>query len=346
MFVDHIKIKVRAGNGGNGSAHFHREKFQPKGGPDGGDGGKGGDVVLAVDPHTDNLKTFFYNPKLLAKHGDNGREQRKTGRSGAPAVGKVPAGTIVYREAGDGEDPDKVTDEGMALVQVADLLEDGQRVVIAKGGAGGRGNDRLKSPVNRTPVGAEPGEPGEEGEFYLELRRIADAGMVGFPNAGKSTLVSALSAARPKIGAYPFTTLRPMVGVVEFPGFARCTVADIPGLIEGAHANVGLGHDFLRHIMRCRLLLFVVDTAGSEGRHPVSDLEILRTEIGLYDESLAKQPWLIIANKIDLPEAEENLAAIKNRFPKVEVIAISAMEGDGIEALKGRLAELVGHRPK
>jgi GTPase len=383
MFVDHIKIQAKAGDGGNGSPHFRRKKFLPRGGPDGGDGGNGGDVVLVVDHHTDNLKTFFFNSRVKAPDGKAGGENQKTGKSGKHLVLKVPQGTIVYREIPkESEEFDEETEPGRAevfepedpadihttagesdmqldmetrtlrmsretgleLEVVADLTVIGQRFVLCKGGKGGRGNYRFKTSVNKAPE-AEPGEPAEEGEYYLELRQIADVGMVGFPNAGKSTLVGQLSEAKPKVAAYPFTTLKPKVGVIEFPGFKRATVADIPGLIEGAHRNVGLGHDFLRHIMRCRLLLFVVDMAGSETRDPIEDVETLRKELSMYDESLAKQAWLVVANKMDLPESEELLERFRQRFPKVEIIPISAMLGQGIDALKARLCELVSHRP-
>ena len=383
MFVDHIKIQAKAGDGGNGSPHFRRKKFLPRGGPDGGDGGNGGDVVLVVDHHTDNLKTFFFNSRVKAPDGKAGGENQKTGKSGKHLVFKVPQGTIVYREIPkeseefdeetepdraevfEPEDPADIhttagesdmqldmetrtlrmsRETGLELEVVADLTVIGQRFVLCKGGKGGRGNYRFKTSVNKAPE-AEPGEPAEEGEYYLELRQIADVGMVGFPNAGKSTLVGQLSEAKPKVAAYPFTTLKPKVGVIEFPGFKRATVADITGLIEGAHRNVGLGHDFLRHIMRCRLLLFVVDMAGSETRDPIEDVETLRKELSMYDESLAKQAWLVVANKMDLPESEELLERFRQRFPKVEIIPISAMLGQGIDALKARLCELVSHRP-
>ena len=355
MFVYHIKIQAKAGDGGNGSPHFRRKKFLPRGGPDGGDGGNGGDVVLVVDHHTDNLKTFFFNSRVKAPDGKAGGENQKTGKSGKHLVLKVPQGTIVYREIQkeseefdeetepdraevfEPEDPADIhttagesdmqldmetrtlrmsRETGLELEVVADLTVIGQRFVLCKGGKGGRGNYRFKTSVNKAPE-AEPGEPAEEGEYYLELRQIADVGMVGFPNAGKSTLVGQLSEAKPKVAAYPFTTLKPKVGVIEFPGFKRATVADIPGLIEGAHRNVGLGHDFLRHIMRCRLLLFVVDMAGSETRDPIEDVETLRKELSMYDESLAKQAWLVVANKMDLPESEELLERFRQRFPKV-----------------------------
>ena len=343
LFVDHIRIFARAGKGGDGSGHFHREKFNSKGGPDGGDGGRGGDVIFSVEENTDNLTAFLFKAKLLAEHGANGMGQLKTGKSGKPHIAKVPPGTRIYRAD---ESIDKLAHPDRELELVADLTTAGEKFTLCRGGKGGRGNNHFKSATNQVPEEHEPGEPGEEGYFYLELRKIADAGLVGFPNAGKSTLLSKLSAAKPKVANYPFTTLQPMVGVLEFPGFSRATVADIPGLIEGAHANVGLGHDFLRHIMRCRILLFVVDTAGSEAREPIEDLQKLRKEIKLYDEELARRPWIIIANKLDLEQAEEKLEHLRGRFPKQEIIAISASEGTGIEGLKARLAELIGRRPE
>jgi len=342
LFVDHIRIFARAGKGGDGSGHFHREKFNSRGGPDGGDGGRGGDVIFSVEENTDNLTPFLYKARLLAEHGANGASQLKTGKSGKHFVARVPPGTLIYRAD---EEVHKLTHPERELELVADLTTAGEKFVLCTGGKGGRGNNHFKSATNQVPDEQEPGEPGDEGYFYLELRKIADAGLVGFPNAGKSTLLSALSAAKPKVANYPFTTLQPMVGVLEFPGFSRGTIADIPGLIEGAHANIGLGHDFLRHIMRCRILLFVVDTAGSEMREPIEDLQKLRKEIKLYDEELAKRPWIIIANKLDLPDAEEKLEYIRGRFPKQEIIPISASEGIGIPELKERLAELIGHRP-
>ena len=355
MFVDHIMVHAKAGDGGDGSAHFHRGKFQPKGGPDGGDGGKGGDIILEVSSHTATLRDFFYKSKLEAKSGEAGGGNQRSGRSGNDLVLKVPAGTSVYRrnqgkEEGGLEDVgDEVEggsdDKGEELKLVADLIEIGERFVLARGGKGGKGNVHFKNSRHQAPTETTPGEDGEEGDFFLELRKIADAGFVGFPNAGKSTLLGALSAAQPKTAPYPFTTLTPMVGVVEFDGFSRCTVADIPGLIEGAHANRGLGHEFLRHIMRCRLLLFVIDMAGSEGRDPVEDLMALREEVSLYDEQLAKKPWYIIANKLDLAGADDFLARFAERFAKVEVIAVSALDGSGLEDLRGKLAATVASRP-
>jgi GTPase len=348
MFVDHIFIHARAGDGGNGSSHLARLAFKPRGGPDGGDGGDGGDVILEVSPHCDNLRTFFYDPKVFAESGKAGMRQNKSGRAGRDKVVAVPPGTLVWRAnaatPAEAAQAYRAEDGSLELEPVADLVGNGQRFVLARGGKGGRGNTRFKTSVNRAPEG-EPGTPGEEGVFFLELRMIADVGLVGFPNAGKSTLVSKLSHARPKIAAYPFTTLEPMVGVMEYEGWRRATVADIPGLIEGASENVGLGHEFLRHIQRCRLLLFVVDTAGSEGRDPVADLRQLRAEVGLYDRDLAARPWMIAANKLDLEGAREGLAAIRAAFPKQEIHPLSAAAGDGVAALKARLGEQVATGP-
>jgi GTP-binding protein len=222
---------------------------------------------------------------------------------------------------------------------VVDLVEEGQEYILARGGAGGKGNVHFKSSRNRAPRQYTEGGEGEQGHFLFELRTIADAGLVGYPNAGKSTLLRKVSAARPKVAPYPFTTLHPIIGVVEFSGYRRATVADIPGLIEGAHRNLGLGHDFLRHITRCRLLIFVLDVAGSEGRNPIEDLQNLRREIDLYDPILSQRPWFVVANKMDLPGAEENLEALRNRFPSVEIVPVSAAKGEGIDKLKAELAE-------
>ena len=348
MFVDNIRVYCKAGDGGNGVVHFRREKYLPKGGPDGGDGGDGGNVILEVSPHTDNLKEFFYDPKLVAKAGGHGQGARKHGKKGKTRIAKVPPGTVVYRSPAltiaEAVEMER-SDEGIDLEPVADLTEYGHQFVLCEGGKGGKGNWHYKSSVNRAPEEHTLGTEGGEGVYYFELRRIADAGMVGFPNAGKSTLVSKLSAATPKIAAYPFTTLKPMVGVVEFDGFERCTVADIPGLIEGAHENRGLGHEFLRHITRCHILIFVIDMAGVDGRNPIEDLEILRTEVSKYDEDLAKFEWVVVANKMDLPESEENLKHFLLRFPKVKVFPMAASEEDGLGTFKEYLRETVGHRP-
>ena len=356
MFVDRIKIFAQAGKGGRGCASFRREKFVPKGGPDGGDGGRGGDVILRADRHVDNLANLFYEPIIKAKDGGHGMGKKMSGRAGADKVVKIPVGTVVWR--GEQTMPvipseveasheitstvpwqDSSTSHGMTGAEVvADLTRDGQDFVLCRGGAGGKGNVHFKSSRNRAPRQYTEGEEGEQGHFLFELRTIADVGLVGYPNAGKSTLLRKISAARPKVAAYPFTTLHPIVGVIEFPGYRRGTVADIPGLIKGAHLGLGLGHEFLRHITRCHLLIFVVDIAGSEGRNPVEDLQNLRRELDLYDRTLSSRPWLVVANKMDLPGATENLKALQARFPKVQILPTAAATGKGIAALKHELA--------
>ena len=356
MFVDRIKVFAQAGKGGRGCASFRREKFVPKGGPDGGDGGRGGDVILRADRHVDNLANLFYEPIIKAKDGGHGMGKKMSGRAGADKVVKIPVGTVVWR--GEQTMPmipseleasheitstapwqDSLTSHGMTGAEVvADLTRDGQDFMLCRGGAGGKGNVHFKSSRNRAPRQYTEGEEGEQGHFLLELRTIADVGLVGYPNAGKSTLLRKISAARPKVAAYPFTTLHPIVGVIEFPGYRRGTVADIPGLIKGAHLGLGLGHEFLRHITRCHLLIFVVDIAGSEGRNPVEDLQNLRRELDLYDRTLSSRPWLVVANKMDLPGATENLKALQARFPKVQILPTAAATGKGIAALKHELA--------
>ena len=333
MFVDRIKVFAQAGKGGRGCVSFRREKFVPKGGPDGGDGGRGGDVILRADRHADNLANLFYEPLIKAKNGTHGKGKKMAGRAAANKLVKVPVGTIVYLGSGDG------TDESQGSQPVVDLVRDGQEFVLCRGGEGGKGNVHFKSSRNRAPRQYTDGEEGEQGYFLLELRTIADAGLVGYPNAGKSTLLRKLSAARPKVAAYPFTTLHPVVGVMELPGYRHATIADIPGLIEGAHRGLGLGHEFLRHITRCPILIFVIDVAGSEGRSPVEDLQNLRKEIDLYDPMLSSRPWLVVANKMDLPNANENLETLREKFPKVSIVPISAANGEGIDMLKKALAE-------
>jgi GTP-binding protein len=335
MFLDRIKVLAQAGKGGRGSVSFRREKFVPKGGPDGGDGGRGGDVILRADRHVDNLAGLFYEPIIKAKNGTHGKGKKMTGRAGADKIVKIPVGTMVWRTSGDGKDrPDAAYDSQ----PVVDLVRDGQEFVLCRGGQGGKGNVHFKSSRNRAPRQYTDGEEGEHGYFLLELRTIADAGLVGYPNAGKSTLLRKLSAARPKVAAYPFTTLHPVVGVMELPGYRHATIADIPGLIEGAHRGLGLGHEFLRHITRCPLLIFVIDIAGSEGRSPVEDLQNLRREIDLYDPALSSRPWLVVANKMDLPNANENLEMLREKFPRISIIPISAAKGEGIDALKETLS--------
>ncbi|HET6887926.1 MAG TPA: GTPase ObgE [Candidatus Udaeobacter sp.] len=353
MFVDRIKVLAQAGKGGRGSVSFRREKFVPKGGPDGGDGGRGGDVILRADRHVDNLANLFYEPIIKAKNGSHGKGKKMAGRAGANKIVKVPVGTIVW-PAEESQRPRPNSDKSRAGAQhstlnpdrfaiqpVVDLVRDGQEFVLCRGGGGGKGNVHFKSSRNRAPRQYTDGEEGEHGYFLLELRTIADAGLVGYPNAGKSTLLRKLSAARPKVAAYPFTTLHPVVGVMELPGYRHATIADIPGLIEGAHRGIGLGHEFLRHITRCPLLIFVIDVAGSEGRSPVEDLQNLRREIDLYDPALSSRPWLVVANKMDLPNANENLEMLRDRFPKISIIPISAAKGEGIDALKETLSEKI-----
>ena len=331
MFVDRIKVFVQAGSGGRGSVSFRREKFVPKGGPDGGDGGRGGDVILRADRHTDNLSNLFYEPIIKAKSGGHGMGKKMHGRSAPSKIVKIPVGTIVW--AAD--------EKGCSTSSepVVDLTHDEQEFLLCQGGAGGKGNVHFKSSRNRAPREYTEGEEGEHGYFLLELRTIADAGLIGYPNAGKSTLLRKVSAARPKVAAYPFTTLHPIIGVVEFSGYHRATIADIPGLIEGAHRGLGLGHEFLRHITRCRIFLFVVDVAGSEGRNPVEDLQQLRKELDLYDPLLSQRPWFVIANKMDLSDADENLKALRGKFPKIDIVPVSAAKGEGIDELKTKLAK-------
>jgi GTPase len=335
-------VFAQAGNGGRGCVSFRREKFVPKGGPDGGDGGRGGDVVLRADRHVDNLSSLFYEPLIKARNGGHGQGKKMHGRSAPPKIVKVPLGTVVWRADGGQLSTFDQTANGhrqttIDNVPLVDLTLDGQEFVLCHGGAGGKGNVHFKSSRNRAPRQYTEGEEGEQDHFLLELRTIADAALVGYPNAGKSTLLQKISAARPKVASYPFTTLHPIIGVVEFPGYRRATIADIPGLIEGAHRGLGLGHEFLRHITRCRTLLFVVDVAGSEGRNPTKDLQNLRREIDLYDPILSKRSWYIIANKMDLPGARENLGALRNRFSTVEFAALSAQTGQGLEKLRVKL---------
>ena len=336
MFVDRIKVLAQAGSGGRGSVSFRREKFVPKGGPDGGDGGRGGNVILRADRHTDNLSNLFYEPLIKAKSGGHGMGKKMHGRSAPNKIVKVPVGTIVWAADEKGR--------STSADAVVDLTRDEQEFVLCEGGAGGKGNVHFKSSRNRAPRQYTEGEEGEHGHFLLELRTIADAGLVGYPNAGKSTLLRQISAARPRVAAYPFTTLHPIIGVVEFSEYGRATIADIPGLIEGAHRGLGLGHQFLRHITRCRIFLFVVDVAGSEGRNPIEDVQQLRKELDLYDPLLSQRPWFIVANKMDLPGVEDNLSALRKKFPKIEIIPVSAAKGEGIEELKTKLVKWLSEK--
>ena len=327
MFVDKAKIKVKAGDGGNGCCSFRREIYVPKGGPNGGDGGDGGDVILETATGEQSLVDYVFQRHFPAEKGGNGKGKDMHGRNGRDRVLRIPLGTIV-RDANTGE-------------TIVDLDSPGMRRVIAEGGKGGKGNARFLSNYNRAPREHEPGKPGEEKEIELELKTIADAGLVGFPNAGKSTLLRAISNAIPKVAAYPFTTLHPIVGVAEFPDFYRFKVADIPGLIDGAHKNIGLGHEFLRHIERTKMLVYVLDMAGVDGRNPIDDFKTLQKELELYMKGLSKRKAVIVANKIDLPESKKNLTALKRKVKGYEIIPVSAMEKRNTDTLVKVLREML-----
>jgi GTP-binding protein len=321
MFIDEAKIFVRAGDGGRGCVSFRREKFVPKGGPDGGDGGKGGDIVLEVDNNLSTLLDFRYKQRYSAERGEHGRGSDQKGRDGSDSVIRVPTGTVV-----------RLTDSGLVL---ADLVNAGQRFIAARGGRGGRGNARFKSSTNQAPRYAQPGEPGETRWLSLELKLLADVGLMGLPNAGKSTLLARISAARPKIAAYPFTTLVPQLGIVRLRDEHTCVVADIPGLIEGAHAGKGLGHQFLRHIERTRLLIHLVDMIGSDVDSPLAHFETVNRELLAYEPQLAEKPQLVVATKMDVPLAKQvwerfQLAVAARGF---RVLAISAVTGEGLGTL-------------
>lgn len=312
MFVDKANITVAGGNGGHGCCSFHREKFVPLGGPDGGDGGSGGDVILIANKNEQSLISLMYNRHYAGKPGPHGRGSNMHGRRGEDTKILVPVGTVITN-ADTGE-------------FVADMSEEGVEVVVAHGGKGGKGNVRFATKSNRAPYERELGAEGEIVNLHLELKTIADVGLVGFPNAGKSTLLTKLSAARPKVAPYPFTTLHPVVGVIEYPDYARITVADIPGLIEGASNNVGLGHEFLKHIERTVVLVYVLDMAGTDGRTPWEDFRSLQNELELYMKGLSKRPALIVANKMDVEISQENLALLKEELSSdvIEILPISA----------------------
>ncbi|CCQ94176.1 GTPase involved in cell partioning and DNA repair [[Clostridium] ultunense Esp] len=326
MFVDEAKIYVKGGDGGNGIIAFRREKYVDRGGPWGGDGGKGGDVVFVVDEGLRTLIDFKYRKHFKAPKGENGRTKNQHGAGAEDLVVKVPPGTVLY---------DDDTGE-----MIADMVTPGQRVVVARGGRGGRGNVRFATPKNPAPYIAEKGEPGEERYIRMELKVIADVGLVGYPSVGKSTLISVVSGARPKIASYPFTTLSPNLGVVEIEEGRGFVMADLPGLIEGAHEGVGLGHQFLRHVERTRLILHVIDMAAVEGRDPYQDYLVINEELRRYNPRLAQRPQMIAANKMDLPEAEENLARFKEKIPpEIPVYPISAATRQGIKELIFAIAE-------
>ncbi|MDR1616850.1 MAG: GTPase ObgE [Syntrophomonadaceae bacterium] len=331
MFIDQARISVKSGDGGNGIVAYRREKYVPMGGPSGGDGGRGGDVIMIADEGLRTLLDFRYNRHFKADRGIHGGSKNMHGAKGGDLIIKVPPGTLVIDD-----------DSGIVL---ADLVSHGQKALIAKGGRGGRGNARFATYKNKAPALAENGAPGEEKQIRLELKLLADVGLVGFPNAGKSTLISRMSAAQPKIAAYPFTTLIPNLGVVETPDKESYVIADIPGLIEGAHNGAGLGHDFLRHVERTKVLLFVLDAGETEGRNVLDDYSILRKELEAYNEKLAARPFLVAANKMDIPAAEENAGPLAGFFAE-KVIFISAVTGEGITELKQRLWSLLINLPE
>jgi GTP-binding protein len=324
MFIDEVTIKARAGDGGRGCASFRREKYEPWGGPNGGDGGKGGDVVLRGDDDQNNLIDFKFKPHWNGERGEHGLGSDCNGREGKPAVLRVPLGTVAYKR-----------DTGEVVVEI---LEDGQEFVLCKGGKGGFGNTRFKSSVTRAPRKTGPGEPGEMAEFKLELKSIADVGLVGFPNAGKSSLTNLITNARPKTAPYPFTTLHPQIGVIDYPEeYERVVLADVPGLIAGANEGKGLGHRFLRHIERCKLLLILIDMAGTDTRDPRDDYKQLLKELELYDPALLDKPRIVAANKMDEDAAVENLKKFKKRYAKVPIIPISCLTENGIPKLRKEL---------
>ncbi|MGI5921450.1 MAG: GTPase ObgE [Syntrophomonadaceae bacterium] len=331
MFIDQSRIYVKGGDGGNGIVAFRREKYVPMGGPSGGDGGRGGNVVFIADEGLRTLMDFRYNKHFKAQRGAHGQGKNMHGARGVDLVVKVPVGTIV-----------KDDDSGEVI---ADLVTPGQKVIVARGGRGGRGNARFATPIHKAPSFAENGEPGEERWVRLELKLLADVGLVGFPNAGKSTLIARVSAARPKIADYPFTTLVPNLGVVVTRNQDSFVVADIPGLIEGAHQGAGLGHDFLRHIERTRVLLFILDAAQTEGRDVLDDYRTLRRELELYNPRLIERPYLIVANKADIPDAAENIARLKAEFGD-KVHSISAVTGQGVETLMEKAYDLLALVPR
>ena len=318
MFVDYAAITVRSGSGGNGCVSFRREKYVPNGGPDGGDGGKGGDVIFVADPGLGTLLDFRYKRVFAAENGADGQGRRRTGKSGADLLIRVPIGTII-REAGD---------NGRVM---ADMSTANEQKTLIKGGRGGRGNQHFATAVRQAPRYAEPGKPSKERKIVLELKLIADVGLVGLPNAGKSTLLSVATNASPKIADYPFTTLTPNLGVVRRILGRDFTVADIPGLIEGASQGVGLGHDFLRHVERTRLLVYVVDAAGVEGVDPLDAIALLSAELSAYSEKLALRPFIIAANKTDLTGSDENVRRLRERYQ--DVYGISAVTNSGIAEL-------------
>ena len=324
MFIDRAKILIKAGDGGNGAVSFHREKYVAAGGPDGGDGGKGGDVIFVVDKHLNTLESFRYKKKFLAENGAPGGSRRCSGKGGEDLIIKVPQGTLI-REAVTGQ-------------VMADMSGE-EPVVLARGGKGGAGNQHFATATRQIPRFSKPGTPGESFELQLELKLLADVGLVGFPNVGKSTLISAVSGAKPKIANYHFTTLVPVLGVVRYDDENSFVMADSPGLVEGASEGVGLGHDFLRHVDRCRLIVHVVDVSGSEARDPVDDFELINYELGNFDAELASRPQIVVANKCDLA-TEEQIADFRSYIEEqgLPFFEISAAGRQGLKELIDQIA--------
>jgi GTP-binding protein len=325
MFVDEVDIHVLAGSGGNGCLSFRREKFVPRGGPDGGDGGGGGSVFIVATPTKNTLVDFRFHPDFKARRGQHGQGSNRTGQTAEDLEIGVPPGTLIFEK-----DP-----AGGEQRLLGDLAEEGQRILVAKGGRGGRGNARFVSSTNRAPRRTEPGEQGEERLLQLQLKLIADVGLIGFPNAGKSTLISRISAARPKIADYPFTTLVPNLGVVTLGDDRSFVVADVPGLIKGAHEGTGLGHQFLRHIERTKVLVHLVDVSGASGRDPVDDFITILDELELFSPVVAAKPQIVVANKMDAVDDPERVKALERRVKKQRLpfLKISAATGEGITPL-------------
>ncbi|MCH8647875.1 GTPase ObgE [Staphylococcus lugdunensis] len=326
MFVDQVKISLKAGDGGNGITAYRREKYVPFGGPAGGDGGKGASVIFEVDEGLRTLLDFRYQRHFKAKKGENGQSSNMHGRNAEDLILKVPPGTIIKNVE---------TEEVLA-----DLVEDGQRAVVAHGGRGGRGNSRFATPRNPAPDFSENGEPGEELDVTLELKLLADVGLVGFPSVGKSTLLSIVSKAKPKIGAYHFTTIKPNLGVVSTPDQRSFVMADLPGLIEGASDGVGLGHQFLRHVERTKVIVHMIDMSGSEGRDPFNDYHVINQELINYQQRLEERPQIIVANKMDIPGAQDNLQKFEDSIAAdIMVIPVSTITRDNIDTLLYAIAD-------
>lgn len=336
MFVDKAKIYVKGGDGGNGTISFRREKYVPNGGPAGGDGGRGGDVIFRVDEGLRTLMDFRYQRHFKGERGEKGRTKNQHGAGAEDMIVRIPPGTIII---------DADTEEVLA-----DLTRHNQEIVVAKGGRGGRGNTRFSTPANPAPYLAENGEEGQERNIILELKVMADVGLVGFPSVGKSTLLSVVSAAEPKIGAYHFTTITPNLGVVAVGDDRSFVMADLPGLIEGAHEGIGLGHEFLRHVERTRVIIHVVDVSGSEGREPFDDWKKINEELKLYNPELANRPQIVAANKMDMEEAQENLPEftrlVQESHPDIQIVPISSLTRQGIQELLYKAADQLDQMPE